>query len=346
MTQAIAQQKEIDKNANNKEYVKPNVIYKVPDAASCGPVLVASDTRTTLEKKADSNIVEYQKTIGEYGGDSVEQKIVARGVGISGDPLGVAQLSSTEGLVNGLLGSSLGYENIVSVPADLLAKVPETARSQVLFGTDMSAEPLMFNGFFPPESYLVEFGNKMEARDLLTRFKGQQGGPTITMADPFGNSILLVDELKDRAAWLLTWVFLVIGGGAMIILAGIVGRAVADGRRESAVFRAIGASRLDIGVIYGGYTVLLCWRILVFAAILGGGLAVTADLLLSSSVTLGARFAYAAPDTTKEFHLIGLNSPYLIWIIGTIFVAGTLASIIPILLGARRNPINDMRNDT
>jgi ABC-type antimicrobial peptide transport system permease subunit len=61
--------------------------------------------------------------------------------------------------------------------------------------------------------------------------------------------------------------------------------------------------------------------------------------------TLGARLSYAASDVTKEFHLFSLTSPYLLWIIGTIFAASIIASIIPILLGARRNPIKDMRNE-
>jgi len=84
----------------------------------------------------------------------------------------------------------------------------------------------------------------------------------------------------------------------------------------------------------------------VFAAVLALVLALTVELLFWHDATLGARFAYAASDTTREFHLFSLNSPYLLAIGGVIITAGLVASIIPILLGARRSPIKDMRDDT
>ena len=121
---------------------------------------------------------------------------------------------------------------------------------------------------------------------------------------------------------------------------------VSDGRRESAVFRAIGARRADIGRIYGMYTLLLAVRVVIFAAVLGLVLSFAVDVWLSSDATVGARLAYAAVDTSKEFHFISLASWYVPVILGAIVVVSLLASIIPILLGARRNPITDMRNDT
>ncbi len=139
--------------------------------------------------------------------------------------------------------------------------------------------------------------------------------------------------------------FAIIGGVALIILAGIVGRTVADGRRESSIFRAIGASRLDIASVYGMFVLLLALRIVIFSAILAIAIGLTIEIMFWQDATLGTRLSYAASDVTKEFHLFSLTSPYLLWIIGTILAASIVASIIPILLGARRNPIKDMRNE-
>jgi ABC-type antimicrobial peptide transport system permease subunit len=120
---------------------------------------------------------------------------------------------------------------------------------------------------------------------------------------------------------------------------------VAEGRRESAVFRAIGARRVDVGSIYGTYALLLSLRVVLFAVVLGAVMALVVEVLYQADATMGARLAYAAIDVTKEFHLFSIWSWYIPVIMVAIVAVGLLASVIPILLGARRNPIRDMRNE-
>ena len=151
--------------------------------------------------------------------------------------------------------------------------------------------------------------------------------------------------MKAGFVKVLNWLIVVVGAIALVILMAMIGRTVAEGRRESAVFRAIGASRSDIGAIYGVYTILLSLRVVVFAMALGLTLALIIQVLYGNDATLGARLAYAATDTDKQFTLFSLSSPYLLWVIVIILVAGVLSSIVPIINGARRNPITDMRND-
>ena len=79
---------------------------------------------------------------------------------------------------------------------------------------------------------------------------------------------------------------------------------------------------------------------------LGGIIALAVEFLGSESATVGARLAYAANDTSLEFHLFSAMSWHVPMIIAAIVVAGMLASVIPIARSARRNPINDMRDDT
>ena len=83
----------------------------------------------------------------------------------------------------------------------------------------------------------------------------------------------------------------------------------------------------------------------VFALVLGSVLALTAHLLLWRDATIGARLAYAAVDTTKEFYLFSIASWYIPLVLGAILAVGLVASIIPIIFGTRRNPIRDMRNE-
>jgi hypothetical protein len=79
--------------------------------------------------------------------------------------------------------------------------------------------------------------------------------------------------------------------------------------------------------------------------VLGVVIAIGVDIWLSRDATAGARLAYAAVDTAKEFHFVGIGSWYIPAILGAIVAVSLLAAAIPILLGARRNPITDMRND-
>lgn len=343
LSQAIAQKDEIARNVGNKEYEKPKLLYGVPSEADCAAVAIVSDTRTTSEKKQDANQVLYEKEIGTYIGEPEQHKLIIRGVGVANDPSSLAE-ASVSSIVQGLLGSWLGYGTLV-IPDDMLAEVPAEFRPATVFESKVDTEKLMY---YPPESYLVEFTDKAQARSLMQKTGGVMGGTFSgdVMVVPFGSGVLIVDELRDFFQQVLVWVFLIVGTIAIIILGSMIGRTVAEGRRESAVFRAIGAKRSDIGAIYGMYALLLSLRTVLFAAVMAIVLALIVEFLFWHDATLGARLAYAASDTTREFHLFSLNSVYLLAIVGVIIIAGLIASIIPILLGARRSPIKDMRDDT
>jgi len=345
LSQAVIQEAEIARNVNNKEYVKPHLLYTVPEEGDCGATVVASDKRTAAEKKQDANQVLFEKEIGTYVGEPMQQKITLQGVGISNDVGGLSTEASVSAIVQGLLGSWLGY-NSLTIPADLLAKVPAEYRPAAVF--EPTANSSNSFGYYMPESYFVEFGDKTQARALMEKTGGTIGGFSSgdTFVTPFGSGVLIVDELRRTFEQILVWVFLIVGTVAIIILGSMIGRTVAEGRRESAVFRAIGAKRSDIGAIYGMYALLLSLRAVLFAAVLAVVLALGVELWFWHDATLGARLAYAASDSTKEFHLFSLNSIYLLAIVGIILLSGLIASIIPILLGARRSPIKDMRDDT
>lgn len=342
LARAIAQADEIKQGASDKTYVKPALIYTVPSESDCGAIGISADTRSAAQKKQDAQQVLYEKEIGTYVGEPEQHLITVRGVGISSE-LGTSGQASVAEMTQALFSSWLGY-GTWTIPGDLLAKVPVESRPDSIFNAKVEAGSSQY--FYGYESYLVEFTNKEQARDLMKvggMFGGGSSGDVYT--SPFGSGILLVDELKTMFSAVLLWVLAVVGGVAIIILASLIGRTVSEGRRESSIFRAIGASRLDIGSIYGTYVVLLALRVILFSAVLAIVLGLTVEILFWKEATLGAQLAYASSDVTKEFHLFSLASPYLLWIAGVILAASVLASIIPILLGARRNPIKDMRND-
>lgn len=345
LSEAKLQQADIERNKNNRDYPQPAVQYALPAADSCGAVEIVKDTRTTLEKQQDERQIAYEKELGTYVGEPEQRKITVRGVGISGDmPDG---MTSTVGeMVMGLLGSWLGYDETFTIPADLLKQMPVEDRPEELFRLGGDNAGMDIEGFVNSDVYFVEFMDKQDARAALDRSNtSMMSGNSNTHISPYGSATLVVDELKTGFERALLWALSVVGGIALIILASIIGRTISEGRRESAVFRAIGARRGDIGTIYGVYAFLLSMRVAVFALVLGGALALVVELLYWRDATIGARLAYAASDTTQEFHLFSIWSWHIMLVIGAILVVGLLASVLPIMIGARRNPIRDMRNE-
>ncbi len=312
--------------------------YSVPDASSCGAVTTISDRRTAAEKAAEQNQVAFEKEIGTYTGDPEQHKITVRGVGIAGDYAEMSSFSVAQ-LVQSLLTSPLGY-GTWTIPSDLLEKVAESARPEAVFEARESDKRDSI------ATHLVEFGDKREARAFLQKYNSFGGGSgSEVFVMQFGSNSLLYDEMRTWASKIIAWLLIGIGGVAIVILTGMIGRTVSDGRKESAVFRAIGARRSDIASIYGMYALLLGLRIVLFAAVLGGCLALLLEILYSRDATLGAQIAYASSEVSKEFHFIGINSWYILTIAAVIIASSLLASIIPILRNARRNPIQDMRDE-
>lgn len=343
LSEAIEQQREMKRGEKITGYKEPALVYTVPSDESCGAVKVASDTRTADEKLQAENEVAYQKEIGVYLGEPEQRKVVFRGVGITGD----AYMGDSVGVADmaiGLLGSHLGYGSL-AVPVDLLRNIPEKDLPKELFSAERSGRLIntMPQTGWEEETYLVEFSDKEEARTFLRQNSGQSQGPGVMQ---FGSNSLIIDEIKQGFMKVILWSLTVIGGIALIILSSMIGRTVSEGRRESAVFRAIGAKRIDIAEIYGCYAFLLAVRVVVFALVLGLVLALAVEFLGAEQATVGARFAYAASDTSLEFHLFSVMSWYVPLIIGSIVIIGVFASAIPIIRSARRNPIQDMRDDT
>lgn len=344
VAQAAAQKKEMFDNKNNADYRKPSLVYAVPNETECGAVSVQSDTRTAMEKKLAENQKNYEKEIGTYIGEPEQHKVVVRGVGVSADFGQEGTSFSVAQIIQGLFSSSLGY-NSWSIPADLLAKVPEAARPEVIFSSNTPAH--MRSGIYTYESFLVEFSDKEEARTLLNKsgFFGERSGGGV-FAMPFGSSSLVLEEMQTWFEKALLWVVGVVSVIAVIILSGMIGRTIADGRKESAVFRAIGARRIDMASIYTMYTLLLSLRIVIFAGFLGVALAVLLDVLFAGDATIGAQLAFGASNPKLEFHFLGFASWYLAAIAAIIIGIGILAMIIPLLRNIRRSPINDMRDES
>lgn len=348
LSQAISQKADIDAHKNDKNYRQPDLVYGLP-TEPCGAVPVTRDVRSSAEKTYAAKQEQFERMFGKA--EPVQQTLSFRIVGITPD-MDFGGAISIGQLFRSIIASSLGGGWYM--PDDFTTSNPLIA---AMFSNDADA----FTNF---TQRFVEFNTAQSAKAFLEkenceidygkisangRFNPQeiceeQGHP-FTLGSYGSNSIALESFGKG-----FTKVFriaaLAISAIAAIIMMGTVGRMIADSRRETAVFRAIGAKRMDIAQIYITYAILLSLLVATFALIVGFALSSIANMRFSPELTVEAINAFNANDLNKTFTLYAFYWSDILMLIGLSLVVGLLSAVFPLLRNLRRNPIRDMRDDT
>lgn len=350
LQQAIKTNKDIAANAGNKDYVKPQLIYDMPSDTSCGPVTIKQDTRSAEQKRYDTNVNEFN---AKFNGDlsAIERKITYEVVGVSpgsmNDMMGDGYSMDFTGMLTMIMGSTTFS---MAVPQELYQQIPaEQSYANVFEQARSTIRSDMFD-FMSGGSFFAEFDNAQNARDFVKkescqyRANGCEPKEKWFIMQPFGSNSIALDEMKHTGGKVLLIAGAIIAAIAAVIAGLTIGRTIADGRRETAVFRAIGFKRLDIAQIYSTYGLLLCIDIAVFALIVGAIGAVIIDHFLWVPATVRSRLMLGLYESTTEFHFIELTV-YHALAVAAVFMAGIAGMAIPLLRNVRRNPIKDMRDE-
>lgn len=346
INQAVSLPFDIKKNAAAKGYQPPAVQYQVPAADSCDPALVSKDTRTLAQKQSDAKQQQFDEKFGAVV-QPQQQKINFQVVGLTPDMPDYQAANTVDGLLSALVGSSsLGA---TTIPQQLYDQLPAAQQYRDI----IQPAPKSFGWLQgSAQSYAVEFATADEARRFIDErsCESEKASVCIAAGKPFllgafgSNSIALAD-LQGRVTAMLQVAALIAAGVAIIIMGGMIGRTVADGRRETAVFRAIGFKRSDITVVYAVYTFMLSVYVAVLALAVGLVAAAVLDSYYWSMLTVKAKLSFGASDPTREFHLFALDTPWP-WLVGAlIIVLGFVSMTLPLLRNIRRNPIKDMRDE-
>lgn len=351
INQAISHKAELEQNKNNKEYQKPSLMYDLP-AGPCEPARISRDVRTADEKAIASKQEKFRQTFGEEIPAQTMLNFVV--IGVAPDPPGMAT-AFIDGLISSVISSTLGTGWYT--PLEYAKKVP------------------VINKQFPvqtmngrPPTYYVELSSAENARNMIKNENCQpdfgsisvQTGPSPDMADPFdacaeqgkhfgfmpfGSSSLALDELQKGFTKVSRIAALVVVILAGLIMMGTVGRIIADARRETAVFRAIGAKRVDIAQVYITYALAVSALIIVVSVVIGFLLAQLAQTKFGSRFTVSALLAYNARDLSRQFYLYAWNSRDMLLVAGSALGAGLISTVLPLIRNLRRNPIRDMRDE-
>lgn len=346
---AVAQQKELLQNAGNKQYKKPDLIYDVPSEA-CGIVRVVRDVRSRDQKVHDARQLQFDQDFGKP--IPSQTKLNFQVIGIAPDPPGPQYGAiSASGLFSSILSSSIGagwYTPISYRDAN-----PVIAS---LFGGSDSIEQSRL--------YYVELSNPRDLKHMIDKESCNPKNPSSPaeaqnfnpfsdcimdgkkfILNPYGSSSVALDSVKKTFAKIFKIAALAVSFAAAVIMMGTLGRIIADSRRETAVFRAIGAKRLDIAQIYLTYILLLSALVAILAILIGYILARVLQSHYAGDMTARALIAFNAHDLTKHFNFYAWSLKDLMTIIGVVFAAGLGSASIPLLRNSRRNPIRDMRDE-
>ena len=120
---------------------------------------------------------------------------------------------------------------------------------------------------------------------------------------------------------------------------------MAENRKETAVYRAMGAKRRDIAHIYVVYIMLIALRVVLVSAIVGIVIALAVDYSYGRVLTDTAAAAFGIVDRAPAVRLFNVDSPLLFVVVAAIVAISLVASMQPLVRNTMRNPIRDIRDE-
>lgn len=347
--QARAQQQEIAQNKNTAGYQMPDILYTLPSEDSCGPVTV-TNKQTAAARQLTAKHEQFERETNPDYAEPAQSKVTFVLSGLLPETTHQSGAGmSLESFVKSLFGTTPFPGGAISKQSYDALPAEHQYRS-LLFpeATTNEERYLATSG----ETYLLEYNSVADARRLILE-KSCDEMAMFTEGCPedkpfglhaYGTNYVAISELMQVVRPMLLWFLIVVGSIAAIIIMAMMGRVMAESRRETAVFRAIGARRSDIVRVYMLYAVAIALRIILFAALLGLAFVLMVELLYARRASLYAEVAYGVFDSNAQFHFIGW-SPYIALVVGAIIVVGLVGVIPPLIRNVRRNPINDMRDE-
>jgi len=350
LTDVITQQQEIKQNKNNKDYQKPEYIKDVPTTA-CGSPPVIRDVRTPEDvADANKNII-FNQNFGEQvpAATILNFKVVGISADTSNGGFDLTQIlssllaSSISGRTNMLWFSPIETSEKMPVYKEIFGDLSIPAASDFYFAELRSAADE--KAVLAAGDCISKISNNPNTDPNGSGIKKCEAEGKSFILSPYGSSSYALSGPKKTFSKFFGYaseLFIVLSA---LIMLGTVGKIISDSRRETAVFRAIGAKRSDVVQIYLTYVFFLAILIFMFAILVGGGIAIYVQSQYASSFTVSALIAFNSTDLNKQFSLFGFSLKGVLSIL-VIAVSGAIASaIIPLISNLRRSPMKDMRDE-
>ncbi|MDR3297959.1 MAG: FtsX-like permease family protein [Candidatus Nomurabacteria bacterium] len=338
---AVAIMDEISRNKDNEGYVEPELVYDLPEMP-CGAVGVAKDGRSEEQKKQAGLMEEYQKRIGEY--EAPEQRIVKfEVIGLVHEVDRGVDLSSQNlwDILRSMTGAAIPSP---AIPLSYYAENQEMIDG--IFHTDYE-DFLGFN-----EYYAVEFYDAGVAREFLAKESCvvDQNEGCATEEKPFllaawGNNSIAIDQIVSIGLRIIMCAIAVLVVFTMVSMGKTVARAIADDRREMAIFRAIGFERSSIMAIYLVYAILIGLIVVILAVVLTVIVGAGANVFFSERVTVFLQASFLTIDPTIRATVFLADGWIFVGILGLVLGVAVISSLVPIWVNMRRDLVKELKTE-
>lgn len=341
--QALDQQRTAANKTKNESDTKPSIEYALPAADSCGGAIVKKDNRSADEKAMDEKMQKFNQQFSTENVTPQQAKLTYRVVGLLPDAAYGDDLKSN---LAGALNANMPSRWIIpkqtfeaGAAKTYLPNILTTERQELSGGLSDTTIYEFIDAEHARAFYHASMcNNQPKNKDLCV-----DGVSNFTR--PFGSNSLVIEELRQQLTPILWYSLLGVIGAAAFILMLTISRTVADSRKESAIFRALGATRLDIAQIYIMYTLLLAGLIALFAITAGLIGAGVIDALYSADFSTAARYIIMPRDLNTTFQLFAFDPRIIVLAAASIVAAALIGSMLPLARNTRRNPMKDMRDE-
>jgi hypothetical protein len=336
---------EMKSNENNPDYIKPGLIYDYPTKV-CGDIVVKEDTRTSLEKQADTKAYNIQKKLGTYITPS-HRLVTFEVVGIKYAQPYTDYSKGIDEYVKNLLVSQDDSSSL-DIPVQMYDSLPAELKIDDIQQANDTRTLRYASNDDEFASHVLEFATVDEARAFINNETCPSSATSCDkkfFASPYGSNYLILDEIGKLFSRIANIAFPAALGLAAIIIWFTISRIMAENRKETAVYRAMGAKRRDVTGIYVVYVLLVALRISAVSLAIGISAAFIVDYFYGKTLTDTAVTAFGIVDNAPVLSLFDLKSPMLLFIVISIFVISIVASIQPLIRNALRPPIRDIRDE-
>ena len=197
---------------------------------------------------------------------------------------------------------------------------------------------------FGSDAYIAEFSTADEMREFIKDVDcaSEYCGPDVSLkVETFSNNAAIIYDTKNYAMNIFLWVLLASSVVIALLIYIVINRILADSRKETSVFRAIGYSRFEISQIYIMYIALFSSIVSILTTIISAVVVMAVKSIYEPQASLYFTNFFAL-DQTKDFVIVDFS--ILIPLIGVpVFVIGIIASIIPLIINTHRSPLKNLR---
>lgn len=312
------------------------VLYDEP-AVFCGDVKIAEDNRTLAQKTQDQRRLLFDRHFGLVA-EPQHQLVHYQVVGVVPDSqIGMPKDNVAQFMLSLLTPPGFGFAAITS-QAYQTAVVQDMQLHTVFTTSDSTAETITMR------NYIIQFVGRDDAARFLRDHQctPDQHCDTAYRFTQFGSNSIQLSEVASGLQTAFWYAAGVLAFVAVVILGGTFSKLIVDNRRETAVFRAFGATRMDIVAIYTGYAVLMALLTALFAVGLAYSIASGAQLLWAGQLQSELQLTYGFAQNVST--QLVMWAPFEVFIVAAlILLAGVLSMLLALTGSMQREIMGDLK---